>query len=116
MRARGLNKRIEFYETTNVPDTFGGNTVSSALIATSWAKIETFNPGGRNSQTTDFGITNTQNAVIITTRKREDIDYTSINQYIMYRGNKYIISTAPTNINFEDSFIKFIATRQNTKV
>jgi len=116
MRARAFNKVIEFWSTINVPDGYGGNTVNNALITKSWAKVETFTPGGRNSQTTDFGITNTQNAVIITTRKREDIDYTSINQYIMYRGNKYVISTTPTNVNFEDSFIKFIATRQNTKV
>ena len=115
MRARTFNKRIELWETTSTADGYGGNIVTDFLVTSSWAKIKTFNPGGRNNSTTDFGILNTQNAITITFRKRNDITYNTATQYVKYRGNKYIITTDPTNIDFEDSYIQFIGQRQNEK-
>ena len=116
MRARGYNKRFDLYATTSqVADGFGGFTIESELIATSWAKIETFNLGSRDSNSTDFGVLDVNNALKITTRKRNDITYNSTGQYIMYRGEKYTINTAPTNVNFEDNMVQFIAVKSSSK-
>ena len=107
MSSRGYNKRIEIYETTTVVDGFGGNTVSTTLLATTWAKISTFNVG-RNGNATDYGLLGINDTLVIKTRKRNDITYNSQTQFIKYRGDKYIITTSPININFEDREVQFI--------
>jgi len=111
MRSRGYNKRFELYESTSVADTFGGFTNTTALLTTSWAKIETFNPGSRNNNSSEFGLLDANNALTITTRKRNDITYNSETQFIIYRGEKYIFSTSPVNVNFEYREIQFIVTK-----
>jgi len=116
MRARGYNKRFDLYETTTVTDEFGGFTTETALLNSSWAKIETFNIGSRDSNSTDFGVLDVNNALKITTRKRNDITYNSDTQYIVYRGDKYIINTSPINVNFEDNIIQFIVVKSSSKI
>jgi head-tail adaptor len=112
MRARAFNKRIEIWEKINVPDGFGGNTTSNVLVTTSWAKIDTFKSANKGSADTDLGLLSTQTGIIITLRKRNDIFYDSVTQFVMYRGNKYIISTSPTNIDFKDNIIQFVGVRE----
>jgi SPP1 family predicted phage head-tail adaptor len=107
MRGRDLTKRIEIWQTTPVADGVGGSTVSEAKIADSWAKIESLQPGKRVNFE-QFGITDVNKAIVITLRKRSDIEYNPRNQFIKYRDKKYIISTTPTNKDFEDRFIVFI--------
>ena len=116
MRSRAFNKRIEIWDSIVVSDGFSGNTVNDYLVTSTWAKITTFNPGSRNNLTTDFGILNTQNAIVIVLRKRNDITFNTATQFVKYRGNKYTISTDPTNVNFEDSYIQFIGQRQEIAV
>ncbi len=108
MKAREYTKRVEFYATTNVADGYGGFTVTEALIATSWAKVET----GKSRRLTDLGITDPVNTIVINLRHRNDIKYNAINQFIRYRGIDYIIQNAPTNKGFEDVDVEIIATRQ----
>jgi len=115
MRARVYNKRVEIWTTTTIPDTFGGYTVTSFLVTSSWAKIDTFKSGNKNNTDTDFGTLSTQNGIIITLRKRNDFEYNSSTHYVVYRDEKYIISTNPTNENFEDSTIQFIGVRQQNE-
>ena len=112
MRSRAFNKRIEIWETVKASDGFGGNTVTNVLVTSSWAKIDTFKSGNKNNTDTDFGTLSTQSGIIITLRKREDLVYNSVTQFVMYRGNKYIISTNPTNIQFKDNLIQFIGVRE----
>jgi len=107
MQSRAYNKRIEIYETTNTTDGFGGNTVSTSLLGKSWAKISTFGVG-RNNNATEFGLLDVNDSLIITVRKRNDITYNSQTQYIIYRGEKYIITTSPVNVGFEDREVQFI--------
>ena len=109
--SRRLTKRFELWETTAVPDGFGGNTVSDILIASSWAEIKTANAKS-NFRSTDNGITNATNQIIITTRLRNDLTYNSINQFIKYGGVKYIISNQPYNVSFDNMFIEIVATAQ----
>ena len=111
MRARGLNKRVEIWTTTAVPDTFGGYTVSEALTSSSWAKIETVK-ASRGDLQTDSGILDASNSIVITLRKRKDLSYNMATMFVKYRSEKYIINSFPTNIDFEDSTIKIICTKE----
>ena len=112
--ARNFNKVIEFWKTTPVSDGYGGNIVSEALIASSFASVTTL--GNKNIYNSDnFGIIDKNNAILIKLRKRNDIVYNAINQYIKYRNVKYIIKGQPTNIDFNDSYISLIAVKEATK-
>ena len=72
--------------------------------------------GRFSNRTTDLGITETNQGVLFTLRKRNDLAYNSINQYILYRGTKYIINSFPDNVNFNDSYIEISASRETQKI
>ena len=112
MRSRKLSKRVEVWQTSNVEDGFGGNTVSDTLITSSWAEIITLNDVNRS---TDIGITSATNTIKIRLRKRNDITYNGINQYLKYRGFKYIIKNQPFNVGFRDDIIEIIATKEELR-
>jgi SPP1 family predicted phage head-tail adaptor len=112
MRARGFNKRVEIWGTSNVSDGFSGYTVEETLLTTSWAKIDTVKPN-RGDLTTDIGILDASNSIIVTLRKREDITYDMQTQFIKYRGEKYIINSYPANIDFKDNLIKIVCVKES---
>jgi head-tail adaptor len=112
MRSRKLSKRIEIWQTSNVSDGFGGNTVDETLITSSWAEIITLNDVNRS---TDIGITSATNSIKVRLRKRKDITYNSINQYLKYRGFKYIIKNQPFNVGFRDDAIEIIAVKEDLR-
>ena len=112
MRSRKLSKRIEIWQTSNVSDGFGGNTVAETLIASSWAEIITLNNTNRS---TDIGITSATNTIKVRLRKRKDITYNSVNQYLKYRGFKYIIQNQPFNVGFRDDVIEILAVKEELK-
>ena len=112
MRSRKLSKRIEIWQTSNVADGFGGNTIAETLITSSWAEVTTLNNTNRS---TDIGITSATNTIKIKLRKRKDITYNSINQYIKYRGFKYIIQNQPFNVGFKDEVIEILAVKEELK-
>lgn len=116
MAARKYNKKIEVYETTNTAADFGGGSISeTVLLAKIWCQISTFTVG-KNYNSTDYGLIDVNDTLIIKTRKRDDITYNSINQYIKYRGEKYIITTDPINVNFEDREIQFLVKKASNTV
>ena len=112
MRSRKLSKRIEIWQTSNVSDGFGGNTVAETLITSSWVEIITLNDVNRS---TDIGITSATNSIKVRLRKRKDITYNSINQYLKYRGFKYIIKNQPFNAGFRDDVIEIIAVKEDLR-
>tara|TARA_R110000824_G_scaffold179493_1_gene359727 strand:- start:1142 stop:1546 length:405 start_codon:yes stop_codon:yes gene_type:complete len=112
MRSRKLSKRIEIWQTSNISDGFGGNTVAETLIASSWAEIITLNNTNRS---TDIGITSATNTIKVRLRKRNDITYNSVNQYLKYRGFKYIIQNQPFNVGFKDEVIEILAVKEEIK-
>ena len=112
MRSRKLSKRIEIWQTSNVSDGFGGNTVDETFIASSWAEIITLNNTNRS---TDIGITSATNTIKVRLRKRNDITYNSVNQYLKYRGFKYIIQNQPFNVGFKDEVIEILAVKEEIK-
>ena len=112
MRSRKLSKRIEIWQTSNVADGFGGNTIAETLITSSWAEVTTLNNTNRS---TDIGITSATNTIKVRLRKRNDITYNSVNQYLKYRGFKYIIQNQPFNVGFRDDVIEILAVKEELK-
>ena len=116
MISRKLSKRIEIWQTSNVSDGFGGNTVDETFIASSWAEIITLNNTNRSTdRSTDIGITSATNTIKVRLRKRKDLTYNSINQYIKYRGFKYIIQNQPFNVGFRDDVVEILAVKEEIK-
>ena len=112
MRSRNLTKRFELFQTSDVSNGFAGNTVIDTLITSSWAEIRSLTGTNRS---TDFGITDTTDSIIIKTRKRLDLAYNSVNQFIKYRGDKYTIVSKPYDVNFDNLYIEFVCTKQKAK-
>jgi hypothetical protein len=112
MRARKYNKRLEIWQTSPVSDGFGGSTLQPTLITYSWCKLVTLD---RNSRSTDFGITDTTDTIILQLRKRNDLAYNSKNQFFKYRGLKYIIQGTPINVGFEDREIQITLKQESLK-
>ena len=116
MISRKYTKVIEFWQTQEVADTYGGYTISEQIITKSWCNIKTVSSSSKTSQTlTDLGINDPYNSIIISLRYRNDITYNAINQFIKYRGEKYVIQNAPTNINLENTEVEIIAVKQSTE-
>ena len=105
MSARQFNKRIEVWQTVAVADGSGGNTVSENIITTTWAKLETLD----STQITTLGLDYTKSSLLVTVRKRKDFIYNSKTIYIKYKGNKYTITSYPTDEDFISATISFIA-------
>lgn len=115
MIGREYTKIIEFWQTEEVADGYGGFTVSEELITSSWCNIKTVSSKSRTAQTlTDLGVTDPNSALIINLRYRNDIQYNAINQFIKYRDEKYIIQNAPANINLENTEVEIIAVKGST--
>ena len=104
-RARKYNKKIELWQTSTVFDGYSGNATTSALIATVWCEIKTNNSTYRD---TDFGKTETANRLVLTLRKKSNINYNSKTYFFKYRGETYNIVSEPINVNFEDREIQII--------
>ncbi len=115
MNSRRLTKRFELWQTTNERNVYGGGVAGTdTLITSSWAEIKTANAKS-TFRSTDNGITNATNQIVILTRKREDLTYNNLNQYIKYRGDKYIVSNQPYEVNFDNMYIEIIATKVELK-
>lgn len=114
-RSRDFRKRVKLYQITEVTDGFGGYTIEDQLLTTTWAEIKSISQKPQNDILTDFGINNANLAITITVRKRNDLTYNTINQYITYNGDKYNILTFPENKNFDNRFITFLAYKEPLK-
>ena len=112
---RRFSKLFELWQTAFVFDGFSGKTPGDdVLITKSWGEIKTVNASSK-FRNRDNGITSNTNQIIITTRKRNDVAYNSINQFIVYRGEKYTISNQPYEIDFDNSLIEIVATKNAVK-
>jgi hypothetical protein len=69
----------------------------------------------RSGNVSDFGVIDSNNAIIVTTRKRNDLTWNIQTMFIIYRNEKYTISSSPVNLEFEDSMIQFVAVKQSEK-
>ena len=114
MRGRKFTKIIEIWQTIRNPDGYSGNDTSPILLTKTWCSIRTANASSR-FRTTDNGITTATNQIIITTRKRRDITFNNVNQFIRYRDEDYVISNQPYETDFDNSFIEIVATKVESK-
>lgn len=115
MRARKYNKRISIYQTTTTQNEYGGSVITDELITSSWCEISTVSNNSKFSQRlTSLGVIDPTKAIIVKLRHRNDIEYSAINQYLLYNNNKYIIQNAPTNINLENTEVEIVAIREAT--
>lgn len=117
MRARGFNKRIEVWQTGAVSDGYGGfKSTNDIMLVNTWAKLVSLNANKPYSKSsTDYGISNTQLGIIVTVRRRNDLTYNSINQYIKYNGEFYTITSFPEDKNFDHAYITFVAVKKDLK-
>ena len=111
-RARKYNKKIQLWQTAPIVNEWGGNTVSETLLTTTWCEIKTPNTTYRS---TEFGITDTTDTIVLRLRKRNDLTYNSENQFFKYRGKRYIIESEPINIGFEDREIQITLKKEMLK-
>ena len=112
MRARKYNNRIQVWQTAPIKNEWGGDTVSETLLTTTWCMIKTPDKAYRS---TDFGITDTTDTIVLRLRKRNDLTYNSQNQFFKFKGKRYIIETEPIDIGFEDREIKITLKREMIK-
>jgi head-tail adaptor len=107
MRARKFNKQIQVYDTYNEGTPGGGNISKDQFIASCWANVETIKSSKPYS---DLGLDFSRNIVKVTIRLRNDLPWNSTTMFFVYRNSKFAISNNPTNTNYTDAFITFIAT------
>lgn len=114
MGSRRFNKRIEIWQISSVSDGFSGNDAANdILITSSWAHIKTMGVNSKYAnRNTSLGTTSTTNGIVIQLRKRNDITYNSINQYIKYNSVKYVIQNEPLEVDFEKNIIEIVAVRE----
>lgn len=108
MRSRTLNKQIGIWQAVKASDGYGGFGILETLITTTWAKITT----QTGEEVSGLGLDYTKGTLTIVVRKRNDITYNSTTLFIKYRDKKYNIVSFPTNENFTDAFVTFIAVEQ----
>lgn len=108
MRSRKFRKQIGVYKASAVADGYGGNTVSSELVANVWCDIKTLDRGDM----TDYGLDTATLGIEVTARKPDIFDYSPENIFIKYNGEDYNIAGYTENVNFDNSIIKFVAVKE----
>jgi len=89
MIARKYTKAISIWKTTNVPDGYGGNSVTTALVASVWANVNTKRAYRQNENGQNDNFVQT----IFTIRNRYDIDLSVKDNFIKYNGLIYNIDS-----------------------
>lgn len=113
MNSRAFTKRIKIYQTTEVDDGFGGITNGEdILVLDTWAKIENVKS---LPQFQGLGLDFTSENINITIRKRNDKPIDSTTMYVMYRDSKYSIVNEPINVNYDNVYVMFTATKDRPK-
>jgi hypothetical protein len=91
MIARDYDKRVLVYQVADVPDGYGGNTVTRVVLANSWAKL--VNGSTANQRATGLGITGLYEPLLFKVRTRIDVPYNGRDLYLNYMGEDYVIKS-----------------------
>jgi len=104
MIARKYTKAIGIWKTTTVPDGYGGNTVTTALVYSVWANVTAKKAyrQNKNGQNDNFVQT------IFTIRNRYDIDLSVEENFIKYNGLVYNIDDL-LNVDLNNIDIQILA-------
>ena len=108
MIARKYTKAIAIWATTTVPDGYGGNTVSTALVQSLWANVSTKKAHRQN----DNGQNDNFVQIIFTIRNRYDLDLSIKDNFIKYNGLTYNIDSI-LNKDLNNIDIEIYATQRD---
>ena len=103
--ARRYNKRIAVWEGTPDPNSFGGNTMTDAIVDTVWCEIRTLSI----DKLTFFGLDTDQTYIRIYLRKNSDIDYEADNIFFKYGGKTYTVNSV-TETDLDGVELEILAT------
>jgi head-tail adaptor len=87
MEARKYTKQIEIWETTTVPDGFGGNTVTTALLRTVWSFVKTKNASFENEN----GQNDNLQKQVFVIRQNTNFTLSLKDNFIKYKNKAYNI-------------------------
>lgn len=104
--ARKYTKYVEVWKTTNVPDGYGGNTVTDELDFSLWANVET----KKAFRTNENGQNDNYVQMIFTIRNRSDISIKD--NFIKYNSLVYNIDSI-MNIDLNNIDIQIYATQRD---
>jgi SPP1 family predicted phage head-tail adaptor len=107
MQSRKYTKPISIWGTTNVSDGYGGNIVTTALVYSFWANVET----KRAYRTNENGQNDNFVQTIFTVRNRYDVDISIKDNFIKYNGLIYNIDSI-LNIDLDSIDIEILATQR----
>lgn len=88
-RARKYDRVIQLWKATESDDEYGGYTVTDVLQSSFWANVQTKSSRVQD----DNGRVDNINQVVFTIRNRYDIDINVKDNFILYQGKKYQISS-----------------------
>lgn len=100
MIARQYSRKVNIYKTTNVPDGFGGNTVTDVLIGSFWAEVK------QNSSFKDnaIGKADIKSSYSFKIRANSVLNPDIYNLKIEYRNTFYVVN----DIRYDDELFREI--------
>lgn len=109
MRRKYIHK-LEVWQNNATDDSFGGNTVDPAQLGSSWANVRTI----AFDKLANYGLDIAQQAITISTRYRDDIDYLSLGIFFKYKGFDWY-PTGISNRDLENEEIIIVASADMTE-
>ena len=107
MIARKYTKAISIWQTTTVPDGYGGNTVTDALVYSVWANVGTKRAYRQNENGQNDNFVQT----VFTIRNRYDIEISVKDNFIKYNGLIYNIDSV-LNKDLNNIDVEILATQR----
>ena len=107
MIARKYTKHVELWVTTTVPDGYGGNTVTTDLVAPLWANVT----AKRATRTNENGQNDNFVQTKFIVRNRVNIDLSIKDNFIKYNGLTYNIDSL-LNIDLDSIDLEILATQR----
>ena len=108
MIARKYTKAIGIWKTTNASDGYGGNTVTTALVYSVWANVDT----KRASRENENGQNDNFVQTVFTVRNRYDIALSVKDNFIKYNGFIYNIDSI-LNLDLNNIDVEIYATQRD---
>jgi len=107
MESRAYTKQVTVWQSTEVPDGFGGSTVEDTLQYTFWAHVET----KRAYRTNENGQNDNFVQTIFTIRNRVGLDISVKDNFIKYNGLVYNIDSV-LNLELNNIDVELYATQR----
>ena len=107
MLSRKYSRAISIWKTTNVPDGYGGNTVTTALVYSVWANVSTKRAYRQNENGQNDNFVQT----VFTIRNRYNIALSIKDDFIKYNGLIYNIDSI-LNMDLNNIDIEIYATQR----